>query len=74
MLVLSRKIHESILIDNRIEITVTEVAGGRVRLGISAPRDVPIQRGEHLDEFDDGFQPRVCATEVAATASPCVPR
>ena len=46
MLVLSRKKNESIVIDERIVITVIEVRGDRVRLGIEAPRDVPIHRSE----------------------------
>lgn len=46
MLVLSRKKNESIVIDDRIVITVVEVRGDKVRLGIEAPRDVPIHRSE----------------------------
>ncbi len=46
MLVLTRKIDERIVIDNRITITVLEVKGSRIKLGISAPDCVPIQRGE----------------------------
>ena len=46
MLVLSRKKNESIVIDDKIVITVVEVRGEKVRLGIDAPRDVPIHRSE----------------------------
>lgn len=46
MLVLSRKKNESIVIDERIVITVVEVRGDKVRLGIEAPREVPIHRSE----------------------------
>ena len=46
MLVLSRKISESIQIGNDIEIVVTQIAGGKVKLGIQAPADVRILRGE----------------------------
>ncbi|MCA8993492.1 MAG: carbon storage regulator CsrA [Planctomycetaceae bacterium] len=46
MLVLSRKKNESIVIDDRIRITVVEVRGDKVRLGVEAPRDVAIHREE----------------------------
>lgn len=46
MLVLSRKKSESIVIDGGIRITVVEVRGDKVRLGIDAPRDVAVHRSE----------------------------
>lgn len=46
MLVLSRKKNESIVIDSKITITVVEIRGDKVRLGIVAPRDVPVHRQE----------------------------
>ena len=46
MLALSRRIGESIMIGNDVEITVIEVKGEQVRLGISAPKSVPIHRKE----------------------------
>jgi carbon storage regulator len=46
MLVLSRKRNESIVIDENIVITVVEIRGDKVRLGIQAPREVPIHRSE----------------------------
>lgn len=46
MLVLSRKRNESIVIDGNIVITVVDVRGDKVRLGINAPRAVPIHRSE----------------------------
>lgn len=49
MLVLSRKKSESIIINDDIVITVVEVRGDKVRLGIQAPRDVPVHRKEVLD-------------------------
>lgn len=49
MLVLSRKKSESIVINDDITITVVEVRGDKVRLGIHAPRDVPVHRKEVLD-------------------------
>jgi len=46
MLVLSRKKNESIVIDGEVTITVVEVRGDKVRLGIEAPREIPIHRSE----------------------------
>lgn len=46
MLVLSRKKNESIVINDEIIITVVEVRGDKVRLGIQAPREVPVHRSE----------------------------
>lgn len=49
MLILQRKPGESLVIGEDISITVVSVDGGRVRLAISAPRDVPILRSELVD-------------------------
>ncbi len=46
MLVLSRKKNESIVIDDNIVITVVGIWGDKVRLGIQAPREVPVHRSE----------------------------
>ena len=46
MLVLSRKKNESIVINNDIVITVVEIRGDKIRLGIVAPKDVPVHREE----------------------------
>jgi carbon storage regulator len=46
MLVLSRKPGEKLVIGDGITVTVLEVVGGRIRLGVEAPEDVRILRGE----------------------------
>lgn len=46
MLVLTRKTNQSIMIGDEIEITVLAVSRDKIRLGISAPRDVPVFRKE----------------------------
>lgn len=46
MLVLSRKKNESIVIDDHVVITIVEIRGDKVRLGIQAPKEVPIHRSE----------------------------
>jgi carbon storage regulator len=46
MLVLSRKKDESIIINDHIRVTVVEIRGDKVRLGIDAPKDVSVHRRE----------------------------
>jgi carbon storage regulator len=46
MLVLTRRIGEEIIIDDRIRVTVVSIDGGKVRLGISAPPEVRVDRQE----------------------------
>jgi len=46
MLVLSRKKNESIVIDGQIVITIVEIKGDKVRIGITAPAEVPVHRSE----------------------------
>ena len=52
MLVLSRKLGEKIRIGDNICITVVDVERGKIRLGIEAPRDIPIFRQELLTGHD----------------------
>ena len=46
MLVLSRKKNETILIDGNVEIEVLQIKGNTIRLGIKAPKDIRVLRGE----------------------------
>ena len=46
MLVLSRKKNESIVINNDVTITIVEIRGDKVRIGIEAPKEVPVHRRE----------------------------
>jgi carbon storage regulator len=52
MLVLTRKLGQSIMIGDRVEVQVLSVAGEKVRLGITAPEDVPIFRNEVYDRIE----------------------
>lgn len=49
MLVLSRKVNERIVINDNITITVVDVRGDKVRLGIDAPAEIPVHRQEVID-------------------------
>jgi len=51
MLILSRKLNESIVIDGRITVKVMRIDGDVVKLGIAAPADVPVHRQEVYDEI-----------------------
>ena len=49
MLVLSRQKDESIMIGDEVEITIVDVRGDKVRLGITAPKSIPVHRREIYD-------------------------
>jgi carbon storage regulator len=51
MLVLARKVGQSIIIGDGIELTVIEVRGEQVRIGVQAPRSVPVHRKELLEQI-----------------------
>ena len=55
MLVLSRKKNESIVIDDTIVVTVVEIRGDKVRLGIQAPKEVPVHRSEVHEAIHGAF-------------------
>ena len=72
MLVLSRKLGETIVIDSNITVTVLEVSGSRVRLGFKGPSSVPIHREEvhnRIEQSMPGLQH--ADTIVAQLPSEC---
>lgn len=52
MLVLTRRVGEKIVIGPDVTVEVVEVRGEKVRLGITAPREVPVHRSEVKDKID----------------------
>lgn len=80
MLILSRKVNESIVIDGRITVKIVRLDGDIVKVGIQAPADVPVHRQEVYDEIQRNNKqalttsrravPRWHAVEVAAKESP----
>lgn len=67
MLVLSRKTEESIVVDGNVTITILKVNGGRVRIGVEAPENVRILRGELVE--NDKYPHRVLTLEREPAAS-----
>ena len=57
MLVLSRKKNESIVINDDITIVVVEIRGDKVRLGVEAPKEVPVHRNEVYEAIRRNQQP-----------------
>jgi len=53
MLVLTRKVEESLILGGEIRITVLGISGDKVRLGVDAPQTVKILRGETVDQTRD---------------------
>ncbi len=62
MLILSRQQTQSIIIDDKITITIVDIKDGRVRIGIDAPKDIAIHRKEVYDQIIE-------ETKLAATGN-----
>jgi carbon storage regulator len=75
MLVLSRKKNESIIINDDITIVVVEIRGDKVRLGVEAPKEVPVHRNEVYEAIrrnqqkSDGSVQPVADNDGAGSAS-----
>ena len=54
MLVLRRKVEEGIIIDDRIVVKILSIDGDSIKLGVEAPRDVPVFRGEIKELLEGG--------------------
>ena len=72
MLVLTRRKNQSIVIGDQIVVTVLEVKGDQIRLGITAPRDVQVYREELRADLTEANRSAVL-TEGAAQAAPPAP-
>jgi carbon storage regulator len=70
MLVLSRKKNESIVINNDITVTVVEIRGDKVRLGIVAPKEVPVHRQEVFEAIHGKSGPGAEPPPAPVTVKP----
>ena len=65
MLALSRKKNEAIIINNNIEITVLDIRGDQIKLGIAAPKEIPIYRKEVYIQIQNENKQANEATDVS---------
>lgn len=65
MLVLTRRIGESIIIGHNIKVMVTDIQGNQVRLGIEAPTEIPVHRGEIYERIKEQNEKAVQAANEA---------
>ena len=66
MLALSRKKNEAIVINNNIEVTILEVKGDQVKVGITAPKEVPVYRKEVYMQIQNANKEAVSAEGMEA--------
>ncbi|RKI43256.1 carbon storage regulator [bacterium D16-51] len=65
MLALARKINQSIMIGNDVEVTLLEIKGDQIKIGINAPKDVPIYRKEIFDQIQQENKNAVQEVDVS---------
>jgi carbon storage regulator len=65
MLALSRRKNESLIINNNVEITVLEIKGDQVKLGIAAPKDVSVYRKEIYLQIEEANKEAMNAEGIA---------
>ena len=66
MLTLSRKKNESLVINNNIEVTILDIKGDQIKIGITAPREVPVYRKEIYLEIQEANKSSVTEESVKA--------
>ncbi len=75
MLVLSRKKDESVVINNNIRIVVVEIRGDKVRLGVEAPKEVPVHRSEVYEAINSDVSDKTISSvnHVSRIPESCEP-
>ena len=64
MLALSRKKNEAIVVNNNVEVTILEIKGDQVKLGITAPREVPVYRKEVYTQIQEANKEAMSAENI----------
>lgn len=64
MLALSRKQGESIMVGNNIEVTVLEIKGEQIKLGINAPKSIPVYRKELYTQIQEANRETVSTLDI----------
>jgi len=68
MLALSRKKNEALVINNNIEVTILEIKGDQVKIGITAPKEIPVYRKEVYLQIQEENKESMSADSLAALA------
>ena len=68
MLALSRKKNEALVVNNNIEITILDIKGDQVKIGISAPKDVSVYRKEVYLQIQEANKEAMNANDLGALA------
>lgn len=66
MLALSRKKNEALVINNNIEITILEIKGDQVKIGITAPKEIPVYRKEVYLQIQEANKEAMSGEEINA--------
>ena len=66
MLALSRKKNEALIINNNVEVTILDIKGDQVKIGITAPKEVPVYRKEVYLQIQESNQDAVKSVNVEA--------
>lgn len=65
MLALARKVNQSIMVGNDVEITILEIKGDQIKIGINAPKSVPIYRKEIFAQIQEENKNAVQQADIA---------